>query len=247
MWGKGGKAGQRGKSAENSGHLGELLPTSGSDRISFEIPPGASMSHSGALRITRPYPSLDAYLEGDAWTVERSDMLLIGIDGIAPGTPIEFEIVLSSGDTVVKGEGRAVETVPARGGRPGGLKVRFKKLEGSSKATLKRALEMQKRGPRIEETKSAPEAAPAPAPVDEVKSAPAAAPAPAPMVNAAPPATPGDETPRSEPRKAKTETSRTTAEPSGVRHRAVGPVAAPTNRDELLARLRGRRGGAAAE
>jgi hypothetical protein len=104
------------------------------------------MSTPGSLRIERPYASKDAYLEGDAWTVDRTDMLLVGAEDLAQGTSVKFEIVLANGDAVVRGEGRVVETVGANGGRPGGLRVRFRQLDSDSKAMLRRALEVQKRG-----------------------------------------------------------------------------------------------------
>jgi hypothetical protein len=201
------------------------------------------MADSGTLRITRPYPSLDAYLEGDAWTVERSDMLLIGVEGVGPGTSVEFEIVLTSGETVVKGEGRAVETLAPRNGRPGGLKLRFRKLEGSSKATLKRALEVQKR----EKAKSSPVASEEPPKAEPAnREAPKAEPAKVEAVapKAAPPPAPAEPA-EAAPEPPNGELRKTSAEPSGVRHRVAGPVAPPANRDALLARLRGRRGAAA--
>jgi hypothetical protein len=102
------------------------------------------VSIPGSLRIERPYDTTDAYLEGDAWTVGRADMLLVGAESLAAGTLVRFEIVLTNGDPVVCGEGRAVETVEARDGRQGGLRIRFRQLDPSSKAMLRRALEVQK-------------------------------------------------------------------------------------------------------
>ena len=102
------------------------------------------VSIPGSLRVERPYDTTDAYLEGDAWTVGRADMLLVGAESLATGTLVRFEIVLTNGDPVVCGEGRAVETVEARDGRQGGLRIRFRALDPSSKAMLRRALEVQK-------------------------------------------------------------------------------------------------------
>src|SRR5262249_24704520 len=102
-------------------------------------------SMSTALRIERPYDSAEAFLEGDAWTVGRSDMLLVDASGIAPGTALSFEIALETGAVVVRGEARALEQGGAADGRPGGLKVRFRQLDADSKAMLRRALEVQKR------------------------------------------------------------------------------------------------------
>jgi len=173
------------------------------------------MSTLGALRIERPYGSVEDYLEGDAWTVARSDMLLVGAEGVAQGALVKFEIVLSNGDAVVRGEGRVLEAVETDAGRPGGLRVRFQRLEGDSKAMLRRAL--QRRGAsRLEEMKSAPEASPPPSPLAGAELAPFIAVA---ATSASPAVTP---------------------ERSGVRHRAPSPIVAPGNRDALLARLRER-------
>jgi hypothetical protein len=122
------------------------------------------MSTPGALRIERPYDSVEDYLEGDAWTVARSDMLLVGAEGVAQGTLVKFEIVIASGDPVVRGEGRVLEAAEADAGRPGGIRVRFQRLEGDSKAMLRRALQKRTASARLEEMKSAPEASPPPAP-----------------------------------------------------------------------------------
>jgi molecular chaperone DnaK len=174
------------------------------------------MSTPGALRIERPYESAEAYLEGDAWTVARSDMLLVGAEGVAQGTLVAFEIVLTSGAAVVRGEGRVLEVVAADDGRPSGLRVRFQRLEGDSKAMLRRALQKRGPSPRFEEMKSAPEASPPPPSPERAALAPAT---PAAVTDASPPVVP---------------------ERSGVRHRAALPIVAPGNRDTLLARLRER-------
>jgi hypothetical protein len=103
------------------------------------------MSGPFTLRIVRPYSSRDDYLSGDSWTVERSEMLLVGVEGVAPGASVNFEIALENREIVVRGEGRAMEIVATREGRPGGVRVRFKQLDPDSKATLRRALETQRR------------------------------------------------------------------------------------------------------
>jgi hypothetical protein len=87
----------------------------------------------------------------------------------------------------------------------------MRKLEGSSKSVLKRALE-RARADKATTTKSSPDNAgstdkPTPRPAE-----------PIPI----------------------TSLVRSKSEKSGTRHRAHGPVPAPPNRDELLARLRRR-------
>jgi hypothetical protein len=174
------------------------------------------MSTPGALRIERPYDKAEDYLEGDAWTVGRSDMLLVGAADVDQGALVKFEIVLTTGDAVVRGDGRVMETVGAVDGRPGGVRVRFQKLDADSKAMLRRALQKRGTAPRVEETKSAPEASPPPQ---------------SPESSGMDPST----------RMAASEASSIVApERSGVRHRTPLPIVAPGNRDTLLARLRER-------
>jgi hypothetical protein len=178
-----------------------------------------------SLKVQRPYDSRESYLEGDAWTVSRSDVLLVDGAELAEGTAVKFEIALAGGEVVVRGEGRVAGTVGAEAGRPGGLRVRFRQLDSESKAMLKRALEVQKRSPvaRPDEMKSAPDAS-VPArtgepPFESKDVEPSTA---APVVFTAEAARP------------------VAPERSGVRHRAVGAIVAPGNRDTLLARLRER-------
>jgi hypothetical protein len=183
------------------------------------------------LRIERPYATVDELLDGDYWTVERSEMLLIGADEVPAGTAVGFEIVLTTGEVAVRGEARALESVPGLDDRPGGLKVRFRQLDTAAKAVLKRALERQRAIAR---------------------SSPVASPAPAASVFVAPPqAAPPPEasgTPLEAPRPPHVASGDAAAFPppapfadkSGIRHRATGPVAPPENRDALLERLRER-------
>jgi hypothetical protein len=178
------------------------------------------MSGPFTLRIARPYASREDFLEGDYWTVERSEMLLIGAEGVAPGAHVTFEIVLENKEIVVRGEGRALELVPPREGKPGGARVRFKQLDTASKATLRRALEIQKKKAGEQRAAATPAgmasqqpAEPGPAKSEPVEPAPEAV-APIPV-----------------------EAER--EEPSGV-HRIGAPVRAPENREALLERLRER-------
>lgn len=192
------------------------------------------------MRIVRPYSSRDEYLQGDAWTVERSEMLLIGVEGVAPGASVNFEIALENREIVVRGEGRALEFVPPRDGKPSGVRVRFKQLDAESKATLRKALEhlrKQRQAAALAAADAAePARPPAPSapelearPVKEEAVAGAEAAASAPAIVAAPAAT--DAGARVQPER---------EEPSGVHHRLAGPIRAPENRDALLERLRER-------
>lgn len=170
------------------------------------------------LRIVRPFASREDYLKADAWTVERSEMLLVGVEGVSQGASVNFEIVLENREVVVRGEGRALELVPPRDGRPGGVRIRFRQLDPESKSTLRKALEAQKR--LASEQQAAAEAA-------KVQPPPEAA---APTMNLTPLGQVLEVAP------AQQEQER----PSGVHHRLAGPVSAPENREALLERLRER-------
>jgi hypothetical protein len=176
------------------------------------------MATPSVLRIERPYASLDAYLEGDAWTVERTEMVLVGAPVTEIGAAVTFEIALRDGSVVVSGDARVVAEVHAEGERPSGLRVRFRKLDAASKGVLRRALEARRRA-NPEGTQETPSAVTNDIPDSRVVNE-----IPEPLAAPAPPA------------------GRVTREPSGVRHRALGVIQAPENREELLARLRGRTG-----
>jgi hypothetical protein len=166
-----------------------------------------------SARIVRPYASVEDFLDGDAWTVDKASMLLIGAEPVDPGTDLAFEIVLESGEVVVSGAGRAVEVENGNDYRPGGLRIKFRQLGADSKAMLKRALETRRAQARAAALEA--EAQAAPAPVE-----------PPPPIEAPPVVL------RTVPKLA--------SEKSGVHARATRVVPPPPNRDQLLDRLRER-------
>jgi hypothetical protein len=127
--------------------------------------------------------------------------------------------------------------VAAQGDRPGGLKVRFKRFGAATKAFIERAV--QAKSGVSHELPSRPRAEGASAPEAELASGPRADPPSAPET---------DRISMPEVRASMTALEAVVAPPapasvrdSGLRQRVPGPVAAPANRDELLARLRQRR------
>lgn len=171
------------------------------------------MASKPSLRIVRPYASVDDFLAGDAWTVDRADMLLVGAEPLEANATVRFEIVLASGMSVVNGEGRVLSHVPEMGERPAGLRVRFQRLDDASKTMLKRALEAQKR------SRGAKPVAPPAAELRNPEKSPDEAPPPPPHAGS------DDVAPNSG--------------KSGVRN-ALAPSATPENREALLDRLRQR-------
>lgn len=95
------------------------------------------------LRVVRPYSSVEEYLQAEAWTMDAKTVLLIGQDELAPGTMVRFEIVIDTGEKTIRAEGVVQKFVAARGPRPGGLRVRLKRIGAATKALIDRATEIR--------------------------------------------------------------------------------------------------------
>ena len=176
------------------------------------------------VHVVRPYSTEEQYLAAEAWSIEQRGMLLVGAEELAADTAVLFDVALADGHKPIRAEGRVVGSVPAQGDRPGGVRVRFKRFGAATKAFIERAVQAKSSPGAV--APSSPIAAPEPERLSmpEVRASMTdleAISLPPPPVAAAP---------RSSER-----------EPSGVRQRVPGPVAAPANREELLARLRQRR------
>jgi hypothetical protein len=92
------------------------------------------------LHIVRPYASVEEYLAAEAWTVDARSMLLIGESGLAPDTAVVFDVTLGDGSRPIKAEARVSGVVEPMAGRPGGLRVRFRRYGGPTKAFIERAM-----------------------------------------------------------------------------------------------------------
>lgn len=191
------------------------------------------------VHVVRPYSSEQDYLSAEAWSIDAKSMLLIDAQALPVDTAVLFDVALSDGHKPIRAEGRVLSVVAAQGDRPAGLRVRFKRFGAATKAFIERAVEAKRwagepeRASEVQleppsqvelERPSAPEFDRLSAPelrlsmtelesVAELESVTVAAPVPAPS----------------------------TREPSGVRPRVAGPVAAPADREALLERLRRRR------
>ncbi|HYP86974.1 MAG TPA: hypothetical protein VEQ59_02455 [Polyangiaceae bacterium] len=185
------------------------------------------------VHVVRPYSSEQEYLAAEAWTIDARSMLLIDAEDLPLDTAVLFDIALADGQKPIRAEGRVAALVEAEGERPGGLKVRFKRFGAATKAFIERAVKAKAEAGEPERPSAVEAERPStvehelPSAVEhERQSLPelrasmtdleAVLP---PVAAAAPPPDPG----------------------SGVAQRRPGPVAAPANRDELLARLRQRR------
>jgi hypothetical protein len=178
------------------------------------------------LRLSRPYRNVDEYVAAEAWSIDARGMLLIDQEPMPAGTIVRFEIVLRSGAKPIRAEGRVVGPVEPTEDRPGGVRVRFRRLGPNCKEFIDRVLEARGSSPHASVELSSPTAAEAPLMDPDPTPPPLQSPS---LTEGARPSVP---TP-------------TPAERSEVRTRDAGPVVAPANRDELLERLRSRtrRGG----
>lgn len=183
------------------------------------------------VHVVRPYATEQEYLAAEAWSIDARGMLLIGADTLAPDTAVLFDVALSDGQKPIRAEGRVVQVVAPSSGRPGGLKVRFKRFGAATKAFIERAVKAQSTSSEPDRP-SQPEADRPSAPEAEQPSQVELDRPSMPEVRAsmteleAPAALPSPERDR---------------EPSSLRQRVPGPVSAPANREELLQRLRQRR------
>jgi hypothetical protein len=185
------------------------------------------------VHVVRPYSSEQEYLSAEAWSIDSRSMLLIDAEPLPPDTAVLFDIALADGHKPIRAEGRVVGSVPASGPHPGGLKVRFKRFGAATKAFIERAVKMKdlatepERPSRPEAEKPSAAEAERPSRVEvERVSMPELRASMTEIETAALPFSPPLPPPERE---------------SGVHERKPGPVAAPANREELLARLRSRR------
>jgi hypothetical protein len=92
-----------------------------------------------AVRIVRPYETEEAFLESELETVGKTSVILIGAHSRPTGVILRFEVTLTSGVTVLRGEGRVLaHKESAFRGQPG-LALRFTRLDPKSKALVDRA------------------------------------------------------------------------------------------------------------
>lgn len=172
------------------------------------------------VHVVRPYASEQEYLAAEAWSIDSRSMVLLDAEALPTDTALLFDVALADGHKPIRAEGRAAGFVPASEGRPGGLRVRFKRFGAATKAFIERAVQAKSSSDAAasahaasEDRLSSPEARTTMTEIEGLSpAAPPVAPSPSPQ-----------------------------HEPSGVRLCAPGPVTAPQNRDELLARLRERK------
>jgi hypothetical protein len=92
-----------------------------------------------AIRITRPYATEDEYLEQEGDLLSRTGITLVGAQSRPQGVVLRFELVLSGGQVLLRGEGRVVAFKPSAHRGVGGLTLRFTRIDARSKALLDKA------------------------------------------------------------------------------------------------------------
>jgi hypothetical protein len=169
-------------------------------------------------------------------------MLLIDQPPLPFDTAVVFDVTLENGQKPIRAEGRVVGHLEPDGDRPGGLRVRFRRFGAATKAFIDRAVN----GTPAVDAKPIASITPAldSSPIASVLSM---APRGASATFAAAPDfdAPAGLAPASAPVHAsvplKSDSSEAD-ETSGIHKKtSASPVAAPANREALLARLRGRR------
>jgi hypothetical protein len=98
-----------------------------------------------AIRITRPYATEDEFLEHELETLSRTSVTLLGAQSRPQGVVLRFELVLSSGQVLLRGEGRVVAFRPDAHKGVGGLSLRFTRLDSRSKTLVDKAATLRDR------------------------------------------------------------------------------------------------------
>ena len=188
-----------------------------------------------AIRITRPYASEEEYLDRELEMLTRASITLLGAQARPQGVVLRFELALSSGQVLIRGEGRVVGFKANAFEGLGGLTLRFTRLDTRSKALVDRAAALRE--------KRRPSTRPHfPDPTDPS----AEKPAESPLASAAPTAL-SDPTalaplfppPLAAP-KAPEATAPLSEAPAAIAPASAAPAAGPPERDSLLDRLRAR-------
>jgi hypothetical protein len=201
-----------------------------------------------AIRITRPYGNEDEFLEHELDTLTRTSVTLLGAQARPQGVVLRFELVLSSGQAILRGEGRVVGFKDNALHGLGGLTLRFTRLDSRSKALVDKAAVARERRRPSHAPPGAPSAPavsserPPPAPPSVPPSVPPPLPRAEPEAKASTPPPPVvAQAPR---RSVPPPLPRAASKPPPPLPRASAPppssVQAPAARDALLERLRTR-------
>jgi hypothetical protein len=96
-----------------------------------------------AIRITRPYSTEEEFLEHELDMLTRTTVTLVGAQPRPPGVVLRFELGLTSGQVLMRGEGRVLVYKADALQGTGGLTLRFTRLDTRSKSLVDRATAMR--------------------------------------------------------------------------------------------------------
>jgi hypothetical protein len=190
-----------------------------------------SLSPPVAIRITRPYTTEDEFLEQELETLSRTSVTLLGAQPRPQGVVLRFELVLSSGHVLMRGEGRVVGFRPNIQQGMGGLTLRFTRLDTRSKALVDKAATFRERR-RPSARPDTDTSSPVPSPV-----LPTIEDTPVPPLPQPGPSSVTEEPLDLESTRAEGPAAKRSELPPPM---ATAATAAPPGRDELLERLRAR-------
>ena len=96
-----------------------------------------------AVRVVRPYATEEELLDRELDTLSRTTVGLIGAPPKPQGVVLRFEVLLSTGAILLRGEGRAIGYREDAHDGQGELTLRFTRLDTRSKAFVDRATAMR--------------------------------------------------------------------------------------------------------
>jgi hypothetical protein len=184
-----------------------------------------TLSSPIVIHVLRPYANEEEYLASERFSIDSKSMLLIDQPPLPVETPVVFDIQLQNGQKPIRAEAKVIGPVAATNDKPGGLRVRFKRFGAATKAFIDRAISGR-------EAATLPGPPPHATPRVSIRSAPS-------LVPALGTGAQGPTLALPDLAKASASTAER-RESSGIHRRPVVPVAAPVNREELLAKLRTR-------
>lgn len=91
------------------------------------------MTTPKVFRIVRPYQTQVEFIAAESWAIQKDGIIVVGEPELPLGTLVRCEIALASGLQLIRVEGEVEGYAPAKGSRPGGPKLRVRRVTPSSK------------------------------------------------------------------------------------------------------------------
>lgn len=96
------------------------------------------MSHV-VIRIERPYPSEEAFLQAEGWTLSRSSIILLHQGPLALGSVVRFELKLQNGTRLMRAEGTVARYQASSADGPSQMELRFRRFDAAARALIESA------------------------------------------------------------------------------------------------------------